>query len=300
MSLLRRLFGRAEPAPPVAVGESGTEDERTLGFSVGVLHAPLVQVAGTTTFAQKPASKLAGELLTEDGYLECPLTIEKYPEDENQPEAIRVLHETGQIGALPSSATRLLNLDFNQPVRVPAQLFAAETPEGPRLDAWVWLEQREPEWKYSRQHRPPVTTFDRAAERHWAIQSLVREGLADDDPHRQQQFGRGFVDGVHYLETVEPIKQLKREGRLTEALALCYLAIRGAEQDCAGSDRQPAPWYTIQAAIIHRKLKQHSEEMAVLRRWLDNCPADRRQSSEIWQRWSKLTGIRPTAAKDQS
>lgn len=289
MSLLRRLFGRAEPAPPVAVGESGTEDERTFGFSVGVLHAPLVQVAGTTTFCRELASKLAEGLLPNDGYLECPVTIEKCPEDDTRPEAIDVQHETGQIGALPSSATRLLNLDFNQPVRVPAQLFAAETPEGPRLDAWVWLGQGPPEWKYSRQHRPPVTTFDRAAERHWAIQALVREGLADDDPHRQRQFGRGLVDGVHYLEAVEPIKELKREGRLTEALAICYLAIQGAEQDCAGSDREPAPWYTIQAAIIHRKLRQRPEEIAVLRRWLDNCPPDRQQTSDVWRRWTELS-----------
>ncbi|OOP59537.1 hypothetical protein BMF89_20430 [Arthrobacter sp. SRS-W-1-2016] len=59
-----------------------------------------------------------------------------------------------------------------------------------------------------------------------------------------------MVDGVHYLELVEPINQLKREGRLEEALVLCYKAIDGAEGDAG--DAIPAPLYTEQAAIIRR------------------------------------------------
>lgn len=52
---------------------------------------------------------------------------------------------------------------------------------------------------------------------------------------------------------------MKRENRLEEALALCYQAIKGAEQDREG--REPAPWY-----MEHRKLGQHQEELAVLER----------------------------------
>lgn len=96
-----------------------------------------------------------------------------------------------------------------------------------------------------------------------------------------------MVKGVHYLELVEPIKQLKREGRLEEALQLCYQAIQGAEND--RGRQEPAPAYTIDAAIIHRKLKQRDEEIAVLQRWIDHCPPKRRAGSRVAERLAKLT-----------
>ena len=102
---------------------------------------------------------------------------------------------------------------------------------------------------------------------------------------RAKQFQNASVNGIHYLQTVEPIKQLKREGRFEEALQLCYLAIEGAERDRDG--REPAPWYTEQAAIIHRKLGQRNEEIAVLKRWLAVCPPGRREGA-LQERLAKL------------
>ncbi|MHC6220495.1 hypothetical protein [Arthrobacter sp. MMS24-S77] len=95
-----------------------------------------------------------------------------------------------------------------------------------------------------------------------------------------------MVDGVHYLELVEPIKQLKREGRFEEALVLCYKAIEAAEGNAGG--REPAPWYTEQAAIVHRKLGQKNEELAVLKRWLARSPKAHRAGSSIAERLAKL------------
>jgi hypothetical protein len=117
---------------------------------------------------------------------------------------------------------------------------------------------------------------------------MVREALKGDDPRRAEQFERELVGGVHYLETIEPIKQLKRDGKLDVALALCYAAIEGAEG--ARDGREPAPWYTEQAAIIHRKRGERDEEIAVLRRWLAACPPDRRMGSKIQERVDKLEG----------
>lgn len=62
----------------------------------------------------------------------------------------------------------------------------------------------------------------------------------------------------------------------------------GAEADRDG--REPAPWYTEQAAIIHRKRGELDEELAVLRRWLAACPADRRAGWKIQDRLDKLGG----------
>jgi tetratricopeptide (TPR) repeat protein len=105
---------------------------------------------------------------------------------------------------------------------------------------------------------------------------------------RAASFEAGMVNGVHYLQLVEPIKQLKREGRLTEALELCEAAITGAE--AAREGREPAPWYTEQAAIIYRKLGQRDNEIAVLSRWLQACPSERREGSRIKERLDKISG----------
>ncbi|MFG6279057.1 hypothetical protein [Microbacterium sp. 5K110] len=63
---------------------------------------------------------------------------------------------------------------------------------------------------------------------------------------RAEQFKAGAIDGLHYLQAVEPIKQLKREGRLNEALALCYVAIEGAERAARREKTSPPPFYTEQ------------------------------------------------------
>lgn len=114
---------------------------------------------------------------------------------------------------------------------------------------------------------------------------MVQDALAGGGP-RAISFEAGMVNGIHYLELVEPIKQLKRDGRLVEALALCTAAIEGAENGREG--REPAPWYTEQAAIIHRKLGHRDEEAAVLRRWLKVCPPERREGSQIKARLDKM------------
>ena len=59
-----------------------------------------------------------------------------------------------------------------------------------------------------------------------------------------------------------------------------------AEADRDG--REPAPWYTEQAAIIHRKRGERDLEVAVLRRWVELCSPERRGGSKITQRLAKL------------
>lgn len=70
---------------------------------------------------------------------------------------------------------------------------------------------------------------------------LFAEALAGGGA-RATQFRRGMLGDYHYLQTVEPIKQLKRDGRLEEALVLCYGAIQASWRPtrlalCVGPDR---------------------------------------------------------------
>lgn len=77
----------------------------------------------------------------------------------------------------------------------------------------------------------------------------------------------GAVGGRHFTEWAETIRQLKRDGHLEEALALCYECIDAVEREAMVDQFRMPAWYTEQAAITHRKLGQLVEEVAVLQRY---------------------------------
>ncbi len=228
-----------------------------------------LEVAGTTTFMKEAVTALADRNdLGARGYFEGPAQLQREPDNPADPQAVTVLVEGEKIGYLPSPAARATRLSPG--VSAPAIYQLHVLREGKlRAKAYVWLGDGPPEWIHTENNPPGLTQAERANEAHRGRSSMVRDAL-DAGGARAEQFKRGMVDGVHYLELVEPIQQLKRENRLEEALVLCYKAIEAAEQDSGG--REPAPWYTEQAAIVHRKLGQNGAEVMVLRRWLARCP----------------------------
>lgn len=141
-------------------------------------------------------------------------------------------------------------------------------------------------WTRTLANPPAITTAQATAERIASTRRMVDDALTSTSKERAQSMREGMVGDYHFLETVEPIKQLKREGRYEEALTLCYGAIAAAERAAEG--RSPALFYTEQAAIIHRKLGQRDKEAAVLQRWLRACPPDKRAGSDIQARLDKL------------
>lgn len=251
----REAYGRATPDPNTALmGEA-----RQWGVT---------QLAGTTTICKDAVLRLATRHgIASGGCLETVGQLQREPWNERSPEAVAVYVEGERIGYLPGGIAG----KANAPAPVAVQLFTALTPRGLRGEAWYWIGDTAPQWEYSSDHRPPLTPAEKAAARQEDTRAMVREAR-EEGGERAAQFERGTVNGIHYLEAVEPIKQLKREGRLEEALRLCYTAIEGAERDAAHYGREPAPWYTEQAAIVLRKLKRPDEEEEVLRRWIGHCP----------------------------
>ena len=79
----------------------------------------------------------------------------------------------------------------------------------------------------------------------------------------------GYVDGKHFTTYIEQVKHLKREERHDEAIALLLnlIAATEAESRESGGPSGVAPWYYEQLAIIYRKVKRHSDEVAVLERY---------------------------------
>lgn len=248
--------------------------------------SPLVQVTGTTTSCKDSAGRLVSGLgLPALGHYQTTATVRS---EGNARGSVGVYVDDQRLGYLPSYVSSEVAAQGWEGA-VPVQLFSLTDAGHTRVEAWAWLDDSSPRWTYSAKHRPPMTPEEKRAVRHHESQEMVREALAQGG-RRAQEFRNGMIDGVHYLETVEPIKQLKREGRLREALDLCYLAIAAAENESRAERQTPAPWYTEQAAIIHRKLGEREAEVAVLERWLHHVPARQRKDSSIGQRLAKLTG----------
>ena len=59
----------------------------------------------------------------------------------------------------------------------------------------------------------------------------------------------GFVEGVHFTEQVERIKQLKRTGRNEEAMDLLLKCVDATEAESRVDNLGAAPWYYEQLAM---------------------------------------------------
>jgi hypothetical protein len=255
--------------------------------SLEIVGNPCVEVAGTTTFAKTAVLALADRYrLPERGYLEAGAWLQREPDNPVDPDAVAIVVDGEKVGNLPSYLAQALPLPPGISREVLYQLYVLHG-EKWAAKAFVWLGPGKPQWTYSADNPPPLTSRERTLTQARQQSDMVLEAL-EGGGERAAQFQRGMYQGVHYLQLAEPIKQLKRENRLEEALVLCYQAIRGAEQDREG--REPAPWYTEQAAIVQGKLGQHQEEIAVLERWLSLAPPALRQNSKIAERRRKCPG----------
>jgi len=79
----------------------------------------------------------------------------------------------------------------------------------------------------------------------------------------------GSVDGHHYTDSVEKVKQLKREGKNHDAINILLKAVDSTEKESefAGEGWGVAPWYYEQLAIIYRKEKEYQKEVEILERY---------------------------------
>lgn len=97
-----------------------------------------------------------------------------------------------------------------------------------------------------------------------------------------------MLRGRHYTEYVEQVKELKRAGKLVDALALLEELMGAAEAEAMKDRLALPPWYAEQAAVVHRKLGDRAGELAVLRRYTAHRYASR--DSRVHERLLKLEG----------
>ena len=79
----------------------------------------------------------------------------------------------------------------------------------------------------------------------------------------------GFVEGKHFTEHVERVKQLKRKGQHNKAIKLLQKLVTATEAESkdSGGSSGVAPWYYEQLALIYRKEKRYGDEVAILERY---------------------------------
>ena len=87
--------------------------------------------------------------------------------------------------------------------------------------------------------------------------------------HELKKRQAGLVDGYHYTDHVERVKQLKREGLYSEAIDLLHKLVEATESEAraARGNWGVAPWYYEQLAIIYRKEKRFDDEVSILERY---------------------------------
>lgn len=92
-------------------------------------------------------------------------------------------------------------------------------------------------------------------------------GVREDDNFYLNRRKEGYVDGKHFTEYVETVRELKRAGRLDEAEALLLKLVDATEAESRAGVGGVAPWYYKQLAIIYRKQTNPDKEVAILQRY---------------------------------
>lgn len=93
------------------------------------------------------------------------------------------------------------------------------------------------------------------------------EGVWEGDKFYFNRRKEGYVDGKHFVEYVEPVKNLKRKGELDEAEVLLLKLVDATEAESKRAGRGVAPWYYQQLAIIYHRQGQPEKELAILKRY---------------------------------
>lgn len=85
----------------------------------------------------------------------------------------------------------------------------------------------------------------------------------------------------------ERVRDLKREDRLPEALALCEKWMDKTEKRASKTDEPVESWPYMHACVILRKLKRPADEAAVIERFLQQRSSGSKQSRDIIERLMK-------------
>jgi len=96
------------------------------------------------------------------------------------------------------------------------------------------------------------------------------------------------IDGRAAYDYVDQIKQLKRDGRLEEAINLLERIVAAGEEHSRKTGFGVAPWYYWEAAVVYRKMKRFDGELAVLERFAQQKHAPGMRVEKLLERLEKV------------
>ena len=77
----------------------------------------------------------------------------------------------------------------------------------------------------------------------------------------------GFVNGLHFTDYVEVVKDLKRQQQTDAAIALLQKLVDATEAEDREQGYGVAPWYYEQLAILYRKHGRLVDEVFILEQY---------------------------------
>jgi hypothetical protein len=101
----------------------------------------------------------------------------------------------------------------------------------------------------------------------------------------------GYVDGKHFTEYVEDVKDLKRAGDMDSAEPLLLRLVDATESECAVDGWGVAPWYYEQLAIVYRRQRLYDKEVAILERFAAQKHAPGVTPGQLMERLSRARAL---------
>lgn len=115
-------------------------------------------------------------------------------------------------------------------------------------------------WPFTKQKKTTIEQIDKKRLEHEAVIKQQQAAAA-------KQAKAAAALGRHYTEWVEPVKELKRKGKLDEAERILLACVAATEREDEITKWGVAPWYYEQLAIVYRGQGRIDDEIKILQRY---------------------------------
>lgn len=110
----------------------------------------------------------------------------------------------------------------------------------------------------------------------------------------------GYVNGYHFTDYVDTVKDLKRNKKYTEAIDLLLNLVNATERESEVEGFGVAPYYYEELAVIYRKLSRYDDEVKILERYDNQRKAPGKSPDRLAERLIKANEIASSKEKSIS
>lgn len=285
---LSKLFGGdKEKAQPVAAPPTSTATSAARTVAIGHDWDDL-EVSGEAYYRDGIGKIFLGLGRSEGGVTMQVAHLIPEPSNKYDPHAVRVVILGHQVGHVPQENSRAVARACNSVGRgnvavVPARIWA-------RNDDGTWRGRvtlmfsgdSESEKDYAAERQQSEAEY---AE--WEAEKARKEAeKAAREAAKDARRTAGAVDGQYWVLLKPTISELKRQKRFEEARDLLAQCVDAAEREATVSGEVPNPWPSEQISVVLRRLREFSDELTYLERYVSAC-GDREIPESVSSRLSR-------------